>query len=179
MINLKVEQKKLNLRVSTSKFNLIFHEVELVTQKKNFYENFRVSNSKCDVILRNSVLQLDFATQEFRASRPTTSEWKRFQDFFNNMDLILNSIQGNSAILYLKMEAVGLWMKEILRNQLMMMNCFCGMVDRRKAINVISSRDHCQNSEFRLNWMKLCSSDNHYTVAPIIWNTNLIRSFFF
>ena len=57
--------------------------------------------------------------------------------------------------------------------------CFCGMVDRRKAFSPISSRDHCQGStsaasrvwacaepEFRLSWMKLCSSDNHYTTAP-------------
>ena len=29
---------------------------------------------------------------------------------------------------------------------LMMMNCFCGMVDRRKAFSLISSRDHCQRS---------------------------------
>ena len=28
----------------------------------------------------------------------------------------------------------------------MMMNCFCGMVDRRKVISLISSRDHCQRS---------------------------------
>ena len=27
---------------------------------------------------------------------------------------------------------------------MMMMNCFCGMVDRRKVISLISSRDHCQ-----------------------------------
>ena len=27
---------------------------------------------------------------------------------------------------------------------MMMMNCFCGMVDRRKAFSLISSRDHCQ-----------------------------------
>ena len=33
----------------------MFYEVELVTRKKNFYENVWVSNSKCDVILRNSV----------------------------------------------------------------------------------------------------------------------------
>ena len=64
------------------------------------------------------------------------------------------------------------------------LNCFCGMVDRRKAFSLISSRDHCQRSspsrisdtlsrvwtcaepEFRLSWMKLCSSDNHYTTAP-------------
>ena len=26
------------------------------------------------------------------------------------------------------------------------MNCFCGMVDRRKAFSLISSRDHCQKS---------------------------------
>ena len=66
---------------------------------------------------------------------------------------------------------------------MMMMNCFCGMVDRRKAFSLISSRDNCQKSspsrisntpsrvwtcaepEFRLSWMKLCSSDNHYTMA--------------
>ena len=29
---------------------------------------------------------------------------------------------------------------------MMMMNCFCGMVDRRKAFSLISSRDHCQRS---------------------------------
>ena len=29
---------------------------------------------------------------------------------------------------------------------MMMMSCFCGMVDRRKAFNFNSSRDHCQRS---------------------------------
>ena len=29
---------------------------------------------------------------------------------------------------------------------MMMMNCFCGLVDRRKAFSLISSRDHCQRS---------------------------------
>ena len=29
---------------------------------------------------------------------------------------------------------------------MMMMNCFCGMVDRRKAFTLISSWDHCQRS---------------------------------
>ena len=28
----------------------------------------------------------------------------------------------------------------------MMMNCFCGMVDGRKAFSVISSQNHCQRS---------------------------------
>ena len=27
-----------------------------------------------------------------------------------------------------------------------MMNCFCGMVDRRKVFSLISSQDHCQRS---------------------------------
>ena len=29
---------------------------------------------------------------------------------------------------------------------MMMMNCFCGMVDRREALTLISSWDHCQRS---------------------------------
>ena len=40
--NLKVEklESRKNLRVSSSKFNLIFYEVELVTRKKNFSKKF-------------------------------------------------------------------------------------------------------------------------------------------
>ena len=29
---------------------------------------------------------------------------------------------------------------------MMMMNCFCGMVDRRKTLSLISSRNHCKRS---------------------------------
>ena len=29
---------------------------------------------------------------------------------------------------------------------IMMMNCFCGMVDQQKAFSLISSQDHCQRS---------------------------------
>ena len=55
------------LWVSNSKWNLIFfkielvmfYEVELVTRKKNFSKNSRVSNSKCGVILPNLILQLE------------------------------------------------------------------------------------------------------------------------
>ena len=50
------------------KLNLIFYEVEVVAQEENFYKTFRASNSKCDVNLRDSVLQLDFVTGEFRTS---------------------------------------------------------------------------------------------------------------
>ena len=67
-----------------------------------------------------------------------------------------------------------------------LMNCFCGMVDRRMAFSLISNRDHCQRAspsripdtpragfehtqkpKFRLSCMELCSSDNHYTMVPI------------
>ena len=62
---------------------------------------------------------------------------------------------------------------------------FYGMVDRRKAFKpyfqpgpssemlTIANLRHaasrvwvCAEPEFRLSWMKLCSSDNHYTTAP-------------
>ena len=78
---------------------------------------------------------------------------------------------------------------------MMMMNCFCGMVDWRKVFSLISSRDHCQRSspsrifdtpragfeacaepEFRLCWMNLCSSHNHYTTAPV--DNHHLNSFF-
>ena len=70
---------------------------------------------------------------------------------------------------------------------MMMMNCFCGMFDRRKAFSssLSSSRDPnlrhaanrvwtCAEPGFRLSWMKLSNIDNHYTTAPqikiiIIW----------
>ena len=62
---------------------------------------------------------------------------------------------------------------------MMMMNCFCGIVDRRKALSLISSRDHHRDHHFHhpksltrreqdlnlrrtwLCWRKLCSSDDH------------------
>ena len=58
--------------------------------------------------------------------------------------------------------------------------CFCDMVDQRKTISLISRGGPlsenfwhamgriwtCIKPEFRLWWMKLCSSDKHYTMAP-------------
>ena len=32
----------------------------------------------------------------------------------------------------------------VANNDELMMNCFCGMVDQRKTLGFISSRDHCQ-----------------------------------
>ena len=68
---------------------------------------------------------------------------------------------------------------------IMMMNYFCGMVDRRKAsttyfqpgplseILTIANLRHaasristCSESKFRLCWMKLCNIDNKYTTGP-------------
>ena len=43
----------------------MFYKIELVTQKKNLYKNFRVSNLNCDVILRNLISKLDFLTPQF------------------------------------------------------------------------------------------------------------------
>ena len=77
---------------------------------------------------------------------------------------------------YINLQSHGSW------RLLMMMNCFCGMVDRRKAepnfqpgllseILTITNLRHaasriwtCAEPVFRLRWMKLCSSDNHYTM---------------
>ena len=64
-------------------------------------------------------------------------------------------------------------------DRLLMMNCFCGIVDRRKALTLISSRDNYQSfspsqtsdtlragfelpqNQFRLYWRKLCNSDSY------------------
>ena len=35
-------------------------------------------------------------------------------------------------------------LKNLMMMMMMMMNCFCGMVDRRKVLSFISSRDYCQ-----------------------------------
>ena len=72
------------------------------------------------------------------------------------------------------------------------MNCFRCMVERQKAFILISNRDKlseiltnanlwhtanriwtCREPEFRFSWMKLCSSDKHYTThrATIITTT--------
>ena len=34
---------------------------------------------------------------------------------------------------------------------MMMMNCFCGMIDRRKAFSLISSWDHSQTSQLQIS----------------------------
>ena len=70
-----------------------------------------------------------------------------------------------------------------------LMNCFCGMVDRRKAFSLISSQDHCQRSSpsrisdtprAGFEPMQNLSSDKHYTTAPrcirnLKWNKQLFN----
>ena len=94
-INSKVEKWKFNLRVTNSKGNLMFYKVQLITRRKNFCKNFRASNSKCDVILRNSISQLDFVTREFRTSvflviYPRWNNWKLFHPCDVNYCNVIN-----------------------------------------------------------------------------------------
>ena len=65
----------------------MIYKVELVTRKTNFCKNVRVSNSKCDVILRNSISELNFVTREFRTSNnPTTDMLNMFKVSVDNED---------------------------------------------------------------------------------------------
>ena len=62
-------------------------------------------------IVKNYWMMKQNKTKQKQASltgRQTTIEQKRFLDFLNSMDLILNSIQGHSAILCRKREAMWL-----------------------------------------------------------------------
>ena len=69
---------------------------------------------------------------------------------------------------------------------MMMMKCSCGIAHWGKGFSLISNRNHvkdphhretltrlqkiwtCAEPEFRLCWMKLCSSGNHYTTVPLM-----------
>ena len=70
------------------------------------------------------------------------------------------------------------------------LNCFCGMVDRRKTFSLISSRDHSQRSlpsrisdtpragfepAQNLSSGLYSSDDNHYTTAPSDSVIDLLR----
>ena len=55
----------------------------------------------------------------------------------------LGKFQGKSFNILIRLMMMILMMMMMM---MMMMNCFFGMVDRRKALNFISSQDHCQRS---------------------------------
>ena len=86
--------------------------------------------------------------------------------------------KNNKATLMMKMKM-----------KMIMMNCFCGMVDRRKSFILISSRDHCQRSSLSrisntpragfvpaqnlssgfLEWscpVVITTTQRHYTTSP-------------
>ena len=49
---------------------------------------------------------------------------------------------------------------------MMMMNCFCGVVDRRKAFSLISSRGHCQRSS--PSWISDTPQAGHIARALLV-----------
>ena len=55
-------------------------------------------------------------------------------------------IYSNDINIFLKFILFGDLFRNLSANMMMTMNCFCGMVNRRKAFSLISSRDHCQRS---------------------------------
>ena len=61
----------------------MYYEIELLNRKKNFYINFQVGNSKCDIILRSSVSKLDFVSRDFRTSANFTA--KRCCDYLGKL----------------------------------------------------------------------------------------------
>ena len=119
-------------------------------------------------------------------------------------NIFLKIIRNRSFTVYISRLSYFFWLSLIQMMMMMMMNCCCGMVDRRKVFSLISSRDHCQRSspsrisntpwagfepEFRLSWMKLCSSDNHYTWRKLshqpadktllrLWNKNFLKEIY-
>ena len=63
-------------------------------------------------------------------------------------NILLNySYVKPSGILYIILSSKSRFPRtDVTVVMMMMMNCFCGMIDRRKACSLISSRDHCQRS---------------------------------
>ena len=71
---------------------------------------------------------------------------------------------------------------------MMLMNCFCDIVDQQKAFSLISGQNHWQRSlplwiwhvmsriciwtkpKFKLWWIELSSSDKHYTKTLVFTN---------
>ena len=69
----------------------------------------------------------------------------------------------------------------------MMVNCFCGMADRRKAFSLISSREHCQRSSPsrilntpRAGWKYTCRNIHwfyqHYQSGKVIFQVAVLMT---
>ena len=79
-------------------WNLMFYEVELVTRKKNFYQNFRICNSKCNIILHNSIVLLDFITWESHFPNDYIKEVWYNCSVHRSADLFIIEIPSHSHI---------------------------------------------------------------------------------
>lgn len=81
VVTQKIKPSTFNLRVSNSKWIAFIFQFRVWLLKsgkcqkvkkskvKIFYKNFRVCDSKCVVILRNSILWHEVVTREFRTSK--------------------------------------------------------------------------------------------------------------
>ena len=67
-----------------------------------------------------------------------TPSWKFFPNELDSGSKFSNVMHGK----LIKQDFVLM----IMIIMMMMINCFCGMVDQRKAFSLISSPDHCQRS---------------------------------
>ena len=57
------------------------------------------------------------------------------------------NLRRDSTIAYVHMRRVThSLVRRLMHFMTMMMNCFCGVLDRQKTFSLISSRDHCQRS---------------------------------
>ena len=76
-----------------------FLNIRVTRQKKNFYKNVRVTNSKCDGILRNSVLKLKNSEPHFSDYKWSLPLMEHGKDFPNlHKQGRLWNIQENIAV---------------------------------------------------------------------------------
>ena len=72
----------------------------------------------------------------------------RYQKYSNPLRLTMVPYNNESQYLRIQQFITCQFNKDCIHKKrvmmIMMMNCFCEMVDRRKALSIISSRDHCQ-----------------------------------
>ena len=65
--------------------------------------------------------------------------WKKFQYLAQERQFFMDKLFDLVTIIFTLFEVFCYWWW-------MMMNCFCGMVERRKVFSLISSQDDCQRS---------------------------------
>ena len=111
-------------------------------------------------------------------SQLSTTLYPDHRTFLSNTRVSFISMQSFSFLFW------NTCMTMLIASIVMKMNCFGGIIDRRKVLSLISidrnyqiltiaNLRHTANSictfpksEFSLCWMKLWNSGNHYTTAP-------------